>query len=179
MKRNQRRIAVVMFLVLVVPSLSLYFLSHSDEDVTLFNITRNLDDDLLNYDLNLDKEGKLDFSDPIHPYWIRNSKGGIAKELNGIQRKFAYGLKYIKKEKGTYMFQFVSYNKRNFYLKKDKAGNYRVYTKIGDDYVIVRNIHLNVTKNGDSLLDMPKVSHIDIKYLSDSNGKESSKRIYI
>jgi len=179
MKQNQFKRVALLFIIVAVPSFSWYFLADSDENTTLFDVTRNLDDDKLNYDLNLDSEGNLVSKKPIHPYWIRNSDGGVVKELNGIQRKFAYGLKYLKQTNGTYVFQFVSYKKRNFFLRKDKKGTYKVYTNVGKEFVIVRNLHLQVTKNGDSPFDMPKLSYIDINYERVVGGVERSKRIYI
>lgn len=166
----------IVILLLAIVALVFYSFNSDIENKTLFTITRNFDDDILKYDLRYDDEGELIDEDPIHPYWIRNTKGGIIKELNGMQRKFAYGLKYKKINDDFYKFNFVSYKKMDLYLKKASNGKYSVLTQIDDEFVILNELFLQVEKNG-TIFDLPKLSWVDIKWFSPKTKKSGETRI--
>ena len=175
MKTKVRIFSFLLFLLAVIAFVFYAFVSDTEEK-TLFTITRNFNNDFLNYDLRIDDEGNLVDEDPIHPYWIRNTKGGIVKELNGMQRKFAYGLKYKKISSDFYKFNFVSYKKMDLYLKKSSNGNYRVLTQIDGDFVILKELFLQVEKNG-TIFDLPKLNWVDIKWYSPKDKKTRETRI--
>lgn len=167
---------VLLFSVLVLVPVTLLITNSSSEKHTLFIITRNFDNDILNYDLRLDTEGKLVDDDPIHPYWIRNTEGGVIKELNGMQRKFAYGLEYSKLSEELYKFNFVSYDKMDLYLKRSSGDKYHVLAKIDEKYVIVKEIFLQVEKNG-TIFNLPKLNWVDIKWYSPAQKRFGEYRI--
>ncbi len=72
----------------------------------LFYIQRDPNTNTIVYTLNLDEHGQINHSSPIHPFWIRYPEGGAKKELNFIQRKFAYGIN--SKKLGTDQFDIRS-----------------------------------------------------------------------
>lgn len=167
---------VLLSALIVFPVLVIISISDSDKSKTLFVITRNFDENILNYDLRLNDKGELVQEDPIHPYWIRNTEGGIIKELNGMQRKFAYGLEYDLLDEDFYRFNFVSYDKMDLYLRKSNADDYHVLTKIDDRFVIVQEIFLQVEKNG-TIFNLPKLNWVDIKWYAPSSGNKGVERI--
>lgn len=175
MKLRRRYIALFSVL-LVIPIMVVTTLTDENESKTLFIITRNFDTDILNYDLRLDDKGELVQDDPIHPYWIRNTQGGIIKELNSMQRKFAYGLEYDLLDSDFYRFNFVSYDKMDLYLRKSTSGDYHVMTKVDGGFVIVKEIFLQVEKNG-TIFNLPKLKWVDIKWYAPSSKKSGETRI--
>ncbi len=64
----------------------------------LFYLQRQPNTNTIIVDLNV-KNGRFDTEDPVHVYWLRYTEEGQKKELNWIQRTFAYGIhakKYLK-----------------------------------------------------------------------------------
>ena len=96
---------------------------------SLFKIERSKDNNQILYDVNVDNSGILDSKNPISVYLIRNTEGGKIKPLTWIQQKFAYGLKFLNVNDEYATFQFVSYDKLSFILKKEKDNHFEVYTK--------------------------------------------------
>ena len=58
----------------------------------LFYLQRDPNTNTVIYQLNVDRAGKLDEDEPVNVFWIRYDEHGERKDLNFIQRKFAYGL---------------------------------------------------------------------------------------
>lgn len=86
--------------------------------------------------------------------------------LTWIQEKYAYGLKYLKKTPNEVVFQFVSYDKQNFYLRKDTDGTFKVFTVFNKKDIILKRIYIHI-KGGTFWI--PKIPQIDIE------GVESKK----
>jgi len=59
----------------------------------LFSITRNTNDNIIQYDAQIGSDGKLDPREPVVGYWIRLAEEGQVKKLSFVQKKFAYGFK--------------------------------------------------------------------------------------
>ena len=93
-----------------------------------------------------------------------------------MQRKFAYGLKYKKIDDGFYRFNFVSYKDLTLYLRESTNGEFNVWVKIDDQYVILKSIFLQVEKNG-TIFDLPKLSWVDIKWYAPKSKKSGETRI--
>lgn len=139
----------------------------------LFKIQRSKDRNEIRYDINQDVSGNLISSNPIDIYWIRNSEGGKKEALNTIQRKYAYGLKFISVKNHEASFQFVSYDKRTFTLKKDKSNQFKVYVTSMNKQVELCRIYIHV--NGGSFW-FPKITKVEL-HGKDSNGKTSLETI--
>ena len=58
----------------------------------LFYIQRDPNANTICYQLNMDERGRLSEKDPVNAFWIRYTDGGIRRDLNYLQRKFAYGI---------------------------------------------------------------------------------------
>lgn len=57
----------------------------------LFQIERSKNANVVQYDVQLRADGRLDPKEPVIVYWLRLAKDGQRKELSWIQRRFAYG----------------------------------------------------------------------------------------
>jgi hypothetical protein len=57
----------------------------------LFKIERNTNVNIIQYDAQIDADGRLDRKKPVVAYWVRHAEQGQIKELSWVQNKFAYG----------------------------------------------------------------------------------------
>ena len=108
----------------------------------LFKIERSKDANQIFYTVNTDEAGNLDYN-PITIFWIKKTKKNRIEPLTWIQKKYAYGLKYLQCDNKCALFQFVSYDKANFILKKTDQ-EYKVYTKMNDRVLEVERIYVHI-----------------------------------
>lgn len=132
-------------------------------DNMLFYVQRTINANTIVYTLNEDKDGNLNEAEPIKVYWIKYAQGGKIDPLTFIQRKYAYGVnaKLIDEEKKIFSFEFVSYNKRQFYLSKSSIDNkYRVYGLVNNKLSVLSNICVKI-EGGTFWL--PNVKSVELK----------------
>ncbi|MFY7651281.1 MAG: DUF4833 domain-containing protein [Chitinophagaceae bacterium] len=144
--------------------------------ISLFYLQRTTNTNTIVVDLNLDKNGEPNDEDPVHVYWIRYPEGGVKKELNYIQRVFAYGIKSTKLSDGSFEMHFVSSRKRNLFLAKDnRDGKYHVYTAINGKRAILKRIFVKINSGGTFW--KPNVEYIEFKGIDPNSSKEIIDRI--
>ena len=119
----------------------------------LFRIERNTNDNIIQYDAQISRDGKLDPREPVVAYWIRLAEEGQVKELSFVQRKFAYGFK-------------ARYNAR------DDTAEIKMAAEIGR-LITVRRVgdHFRALADIDG-----RLSRIDMIYIH-ANGKGMSTRV--
>ena len=111
----------------------------------LFYLQRDPNTNTVIYQLNVNSAGKLDEDEPVNVFWIRYDEHGERKDLNFIQRKFAYGLSAEKLAADKYELKFAAYNKVRFFLLRsatDKA--FHVYTTIGGKQMQLERVFLRI-----------------------------------
>lgn len=135
---------------------------------TLFKIGRSKDANEIIYKVNTDKSGNLKKENPIEIYWIKNTDNNKIEPITWIQRNYSYGLTFIEKEKEKALFQFVSYDKRNLTLKKDKQGNFKVYILSGKKEVELNRVFIAIT--GGTFW-FPEIKQVEIYYTNPNTGK--------
>ncbi|GAA4805561.1 hypothetical protein GCM10023231_38410 [Olivibacter ginsenosidimutans] len=150
------------------------FPTPKDIDHLLFYIQRDPNTNTICYTLNIDKDGKLDLSNPIHAFWIRYPEGGVKKDLNFIQRKFAYGINTKKLSDGSYDVRSVAYNKLPMRLKKDVKGVFRIYATINNKEAILERIFIRIGDGGTFW--NPDVKYIELKGVEVDSGKKTLMR---
>jgi len=111
---------------------------------SLFKIERSKDINQIFYDVNINKDGNFDTENPINIYWIRNTDEGKIKPLTWIQKKYAYGLKYLKIDADYAIFRFVSTKQMYFTLKKTKDNHYEVYSKYKNQLLNINRIFIQL-----------------------------------
>lgn len=129
----------------------------------LFYVQRTINTNTIVYTLNQDKDGNLNEKEPIKVYWIKYAQGGKIDPLTYIQRNYAYGVKskLIDNEKKSYLFEFVSYSKRQFYLLKSKKDNkYHVWGYVNNKLTILNNILVKI--EGGTFW-VPNVKYVEVK----------------
>ncbi len=140
----------------------------------LFYLQRTSNTNTIVCELNLKPNGQIDEEYPVHVFWIHFAEGGLRKELNYIQRVFAYGIKAEIIEKGVYKLQFVSYKKRAFFLRfSQKENKYLVYSNINDKEAILNRIFIKV--EGGTFW-VPNIKYAEMKGWDVISGKEVVER---
>lgn len=124
-----------------------------------FIIERSKDANQIFYVVN-EHQQMLDTEEPINFYWIKHTENGKKEVLTWIQKKYAYGLKYLKKTPNEAIFQFVSYDKQTFHLRKDTDGRFKVFTVFNTKNIILNRIYIHI-KGGTFWI--PKIPQIDIE----------------
>lgn len=93
----------------------------------LFKIERTRDADEVYYDANLLADGSLHLENPVSVYWVRHTADGRHEPLTWMQRRYAYGLNILERATDRVVFQFVSYSKMTFVLRRDRHGVFKVF----------------------------------------------------
>ena len=127
----------------------------------LFYLQRDPNANTVIYQLNMDKAGRLDEDEPVRAFWIRYTENGEHKDLNFIQRKFAYGLTAQKVAPEKYELKFAAYNKLRFFLMRsgtDRA--FHVFTTIANRQVVLTRVFLRI--EGGTFW-VPNVKYIEFK----------------
>jgi len=140
----------------------------------LFYIQRDPNTNTICYEINADNRGNIRNSDPVHVFWIRYPEGGMRKDLNYFQRKFAYGINSKPVGNGTYELRSVAYSKLPLYLRRDETNQYHVYTSIDKKECILSRVFIRI--DGGSFWS-PNVLYIELKGKDVVTGKTIVQRI--
>lgn len=127
----------------------------------LFYLQRDPNTNTVIYQLNVNRAGQLDEDEPINVFWLRYDEQGQRKDLNYIQRKFAYGLNAEKLAPEKYQLKFAAYNKVPFYLMRwgaDKA--FHVFTVLNNKQIVLTRVYLRI--EGGTFW-VPNVRYIEFK----------------
>jgi len=143
----------------------------------LFYVQRTFNTNTLMYEINEDANGQLDLKEPIKIHWVNYATNGSSEGLNYIQRKYAYGLdiKLTDAEKKSYVFNFVSYKKKQLYLIKSTTDNrYNAFIEINHKLVILNSIFIQI--EGGTFW-VPKVKYLEVTGKDVTKGEEVVERI--
>lgn len=140
----------------------------------LFYIQRDPNTNTICYQLNVDKQGKISEKNPVNTFWIRYPEGGIRKELNYLQRKFAYGINSKAIGNASFELRSVAYSKLPLYLRKDTRNEYHVYTSIDKKECILSRVFIRI--DGGTFWS-PNVLYIELKGTEIATGKTIIQRI--
>lgn len=140
----------------------------------LFYLQRTTNTNTIVCELNVNSRGQLDTESPVNVFWIRFPEGGMRKELNYIQRTFAYGIKSKPLGNNAYQLHFVSFKKRTFDLMPSPKDNkYRVFAMINQKQAQLSRIFLKI--DGGSFWS-PNVVYMEMKGTDVATGKELVER---
>lgn len=141
----------------------------------LFYLQRTTNTNTVVYTLNVNDKGVLDESNPVKVFWIRYPEGGMRKELNFIQKAFAYGTISKKNKDGSFTIQLVAYKKKEFILKKSSLDNtYKLYTSINNKESEIKRIFIKIDPGG--TLFNPNIVYVEMKGKEALNNKPIMER---
>lgn len=124
---------------------------------SLFYIHRNLNNHSVVYDINLTEKGAIDPEEPVKIYWIRYGEKNKHKELNYMERTFAYGLKSEPLDRGTYQASFVAKREKKIDVYVDDKGQATALMKIDNKISKLVKIFVQVAEDGW----WPKVAYVE------------------
>lgn len=124
---------------------------------SLFYIHRNLNNHSVVYDINLTARGVIDPEDPVKIYWIRDGEKNKFKELNYMERTFAYGLKSERLAQGKYRASFVARKEKTIDVYMDEKGQATALMKIDNKISKLVKIFVQVAEDGW----WPKVAYVE------------------
>jgi Domain of unknown function (DUF4833) len=140
----------------------------------LFYLQRTSNINTIVCELNLDNKGQLNEENPVHVFWIRYAEGGMKKELNYIQRVFAYGIITKSEGNGVFDMHFVSYKKLHFKLMRSPKDNkYLVYANINKKQAVLNRFFIKI--DGGSFWS-PNIIYMEMKGNDPITGKEMIER---
>ena len=140
----------------------------------LFYIQRDPNANTIIYHLNMDEQGRLSQKNPVDAFWIRYTDGGEKRDLNYLQRKFAYGINSKSIGNSTYELRSVAYSKMPLYLRKDSKNEYHVYANINKKECILSRVFIHI--DGGTFWS-PNVVYIELKGTETATGKTVVQRI--
>lgn len=142
----------------------------------MFYLQRTPNINIVIYELRYNANGQINADDPIHVYWIRYTEPGHPKkDLNYIQRKFAYGVKTKQINSGEWEIRLVSYDKIKLTLKKGIDAKYHVFINIHNKEVIFEKSYIKI--DGGTFWS-PNVMYIELFGKDPFNNKRVSMKVY-
>lgn len=143
----------------------------------LFYLQRDPNINTIICELNVDQNGVVDRKDPILVYWLRYGENGEKKDLNFIQRKFAYGIQTKEIGKDQYELRFVSHKKIPMYLVISPEDNkYHVYVTVNNKKIQLERVFLRI--EGGSFW-VPNVKYVELKGVNTENDTPITERIKV
>ncbi len=114
-------------------------------DHTLFYIQRSKNTNSIVYETNYLPSGKINLEDPVKIYWLQYATDSSRSDLNYVQRRYAYGIQAtpVKGHPGQFVLNFVSYEKKKFYLIGDVDGKkYKAFVSINGKMAELKRIFI-------------------------------------
>ena len=135
---------------------STFALSSSKND-HLFFIERSKNKHLVQYDVRLTENDNIHDSDPVSIYWVLEN--GRQRDLNLIQRRFAYGIEsYQKLEKNKFKVVFVALKDREVIIEK-MEGSFRAITVINGKPSVLERVYV---ESRERVMGLPRVLYVDL-----------------
>lgn len=124
---------------------------------SLFYIYRNLNDNSVVYEINKTGNGSLDPADPFKIYWNRVGEKQKYRELNYMERTFAYGLKSDPVANNKVHAAFVAKKGYAIDVYIDETGQATALMKIDNKLSKLVKIFVHVSEEGW----WPKVAYVE------------------
>ena len=116
-------------------------------DRSLFFVQRSKNTNAIIYEANVLPSGKINTDDPLKIYWMQYASDSSKEDLNYVQRRYAYGIQTtaVKGHPGQYMLNFVSYEKKKFFLIGDSEGKrYKAFMTINGKMAELKRIFIHL-----------------------------------
>jgi hypothetical protein len=148
------------------------FALFSSKNDHLFFIERSKNKNLVQYDVQLTENDNILDSDPVSVYWVLEN--GTQRDLNLIQRRFAYGIdSYEKLEKNKFRFCLVALKGREVIVEKTE-GSFRAITAINGKPSVLERVYVESRERWAGL---PRVLYVDLFGRTKETGLPINERI--
>jgi hypothetical protein len=164
-------IVISVSLILTFVCWSTFALSPSKKD-HLFFIERSKNKHLVQYDVRLTENNNIHDSDPVSVYWVLEN--GRERDLNLIQRRFAYGIdSYEKLERNKFKVVFVALKDREVIVEK-MEGSFRAITAINGKPSVLERVYV---ESRERVMGLPQVLYVDLFGRTRETGSPINERI--
>jgi len=148
------------------------FALFSSKNDHLFFIESSKNKNLVQYDVQLTENDDILDSDPVSVYWVLEN--GTQRDLNPIQRRFAYGIdSYEKLEKNKFRFCLVALKAREVIVEKTE-GSFRAITAINGKPSVLERVYV---KSRERWAGLPRVLYVDLFGRTKEAGLPINERI--
>ena len=138
----------------------------------LFFIERSKNRNLVQYDVRLTENDDILDSNPVSVYWVLEN--GRQRDLNLIQRRFAYGIEsYEKLEKNKFRVVLVALKDREVIVEK-MEGSFRAIIAINGKASVLERVYV---ESRERLIGLPRVLYIDLFGRTKETGLPIHERI--
>ena len=124
---------------------------------SLFYIHRSPNPNTVIYDLNVNDKNIIDPENPVKVYWIRYGEKGQQRDLNYVERTFAYGIKSEIIDSKKYKISFVAKKDKVFEAMIDEKGQALAKMIISGKPAKLSRIYVQVAEDGW----WPKVAYVE------------------
>jgi hypothetical protein len=116
----------------------------------LFYIQRMVNSNTVVYEANFDEEGFLDTQRPVHVFWVDFEDGAKISELNLLEKRFAYGVKFkaLNSTGSVFELKLAAYDKISLRLKWICPFKAAVFMPSGDSELPVDHAFISSDNNG-------------------------------
>ena len=136
-------LAVLAFLFSAIPALSRELTPQA-----LFKIERSKNANIVQYDAQIEVDGKLNSNKPVAVYWIRPGKEQRIRQLSFIQKRFAYGFDAkLDQESDTVTLDMVADIGRPIVVRHADEG-YRAIMRIDGAASYLEKLFIHSTGGG-------------------------------
>ena len=139
----------------------------------LFKIERSTNANIVQYDVQMSEDGKLDPKEPVVAYWVRLAKDGQKEDLKWVEKSFAYGfkVKYNAKTNTATMDMVAKINRK---IKVyEVQGEYRAETTIDGQSAYIEKIFISSKGKGVSA----KITSIELFGKDEKTGEDRYERL--
>jgi len=172
------RTSIATIIVLMIPLSAVLLipvesLSKNRQTQHLFKIERNKNANIVQYDVQMDADGKLDPKEPVVAYWVRLAKEGQIEDLKWVEKRFAYGFKtkYNAKTNTATMDMAAKINRK---IKVyEVQGEYRAETIIDGQSAYLEKIFISSKGKGAST----KVTFFELFGKDEKTGEDRYEKL--
>ncbi len=142
---------------------------------SLFYIHRSPNPNTVIYEVNLSESNAIDSKNPVKVYWIRYGEKGQYRELNYIEKTFAYGVKSKPMDRKRYTMQFVASSDKTFQVSIDEKGQALATMVVNGKQSKLTKIFVQVAEDGW----WPKVAYVEFFGVDTETNKPSYEKMLI
>jgi hypothetical protein len=137
----------------------------------LFHIARSKNQNIVYYDIRLDRAGRLDRRDPVDAYWRLHAENGRREELSWLERKLAYGHEVEAVSEQGFTLRLAALDARKIAVQLQQ-GRYRATTSIRGQQAILTRIYVRTNE-----AIVPKVLSVDLHGSDPVTGHPLTERL--
>jgi len=142
---------------------------------SLFYIHRSPNPNTVIYEVNLTDQNVIDPENPVKVYWIRYGEKGQLRDLNYIEKTFAYGVKPETINQNSYKLQFVASKEKWFVASLDEKGQACATMSINGRQSKLKKIFVQVAEEGW----WPKIAYVEFFGLDSETNKPTYEKMII